>query len=494
MFHISDIKKYMACPKSFWLNAHGERSPFIAYNHLEEGLSILIAKRLNAENLFIGERGMDASKSVKLCQEYEWLSKVRFEYKDLRVKIPFMHKSVEGWDVYFLSMVSHSSLDDIQYYADNCWVLEKNGLSVDNVYVIRLNGGYLYEDYLDLKQLFTLSCYVQDDPEKGTLSENVKKNIRDLTHVLEEMKRCYEALIPLSAKNKNCIRRNKCAYYDFCFQSEQELPDDSILTLSSSRYKNEMKEQGRERLKDADLTKLEGTKMQYAQIMAGKSPDGLYVDFLSLNSWLQSWNYPYSFIDFEWESYVIPPYFGLKPYCKVPFQYSLHIMDENGKIQHREFLGVHDCREEFIKHLIEDFPSSGSIIAFNADGAEKLRLLELAEQFPQYADKLHDFCDRMIDLSIPFQNGTVYDLRMRGYSSLKVLLPICDPDLTYQNLEIHDGMMAVDAWRHLCENKGDQEKIREDLLSYCGLDSYSMIVVYDWLVEQLQKEEKNESF
>lgn len=494
MFHISDIKKYTACPKSFWLNAHGERSPFIAYNHLEEGLSILIAKRLNAQNLYVGERGMDASESFALCQKYEWLSKIRFEYKNLRVKIPFMHKTEKGWDIYFLSIASHSSSDDIQFYADNIWVLKGNGICISDIYVLRLNNSYLYEDDLDLQHLFTIAEDVNDDPEKGTITENVFLNIRDLSSILEKMQQCYDLPIPVSIKNKNCIRRNRCAYYEMCFPDEQSLPDDSILTLSSSRYKNEMKEQGREKLKDADLSKIEGTKMQYAQIMAGKSLEGLYIDKLSLEGWLKSWTYPYSFIDFEWETYVIPPYHGLMPYCKVPFQYSLHIMKKNSEIQHKEFLGTHDCREEFILHLIEDLPKRGSIVAYNADGAEKLRLLELAEQFPQYAEKLHDFCKRMVDLSIPFQNGTVYDLRMRGYSSLKVLLPICDPDLTYQNLEIHDGMMAVAAWRNLCEGNGDKKKIRQDLLSYCGLDSYSMIVVYEWLVKQLEKEEKNESF
>ncbi len=494
MFHISDIKKYSVCPKSFWLSSHGERSPFIAYNHLEEGFSLMIAERLNASGAYIGSRGMDASQSVKLCQEYEWLSKIRFEYKNLRVKIPFMHKVKDGWDIYFLAMSSLSSHDDIQFYADNIWVLKENGFIIHKIYVIRLNGDYLYEDFLNLQDLFTLSEYVNDDPEKGTLIESVFEKMIDLTPILEEMQECYDAKIPISLKNKNCIRKNRCVYYENCFENEQKLPDDSILTLSSSQYKNEMKSQGRERLKDVDLAKLEGTKMQYAQIMADQSEDGLYIDELSLDTWLKSWEYPYSFIDFEWETYVLPPYPGLMPYCKVPFQYSLHIMDESNQVQHKEFLGIHDCREEFILSLIENLPNHGSIVAFNAEGAEKLRLLELAEQFPQYAEKLKEFCDRMVDLSIPFQNGTVYDLRMRGYSSLKVLLPICDPSLTYHDLKIQDGMMAVAAWRKLCEENEDKEEIRKNLLFYCGLDSYSMIVVYNWLIKQLRKEEKNESF
>lgn len=489
MFHISDIKKYLLCQKSFWLNMHGEKNPFIAYNHLEEGLSLLIKERLKAENTIFGYRGMNADESLRLCEENEWLSKMRFEYQNLRVKIPFMHKTEKGWDIYFIQMAAASFADDIQYYTDNIWVLRENGLTVHEIFVLRINNNYLYEDNLDLQQLFTLSRYVNDDVEKGTLKDAVENNLTDLNELLAEMQRCCDGPMPLSVKNKNCIRRNRCSYYDNCFESEKQFSCDSILTLSSSRYKNEMFAEGIKKLCDADLNRLEGTKLQYAQIMASKSNSGRYIDTLSLEMWLRSWQPPFSFVDFEWETYVLPPFPGLKPYCKVPFQYSLHIMDERGEIEHREFLGINDCRKDFILSLIRDIPSQGSIIAYNADGAEKLRLQELAIQFPEYADQLNELCTRMIDLSIPFQNGMVYDLQMRGYSSLKVLLPICDSGLTYRDLDIHDGMMAVAAWRKLCDEPENKEEIRKNLLTYCGLDSYSMIVVYRWLIEQLRKRE-----
>ncbi len=56
------------------------------------------------------------------------------------------------------------------------------------------------------------------------------------------------------------------------------------------------------------------------------------------------------------------------------------------------------------------------------EGAEKLRLIQLGEQFPQYADDLAQIYDRMIDLSKPFECGLYYDNRMHGHYSLKNIL------------------------------------------------------------------------
>ena len=39
------------------------------------------------------------------------------------------------------------------------------------------------------------------------------------------------------------------------------------------------------------------------------------------------------------------------------------------------------------------------------EGAEKLRLIQLAKQFSQYKDELQQIWERMVDLSLPFSSG-----------------------------------------------------------------------------------------
>ena len=141
-----------------------------------------------------------------------------------------------------------------------------------------------------------------------------------------------------------------------------------------------------------------------------------------------------------------------------------------------------DDRLELAENLVKDIPRVGTVIAYNAEGAEKIRIRELAALFPKLREELLDINERMEDLQLPFESGTVYDVRMRGQWSLKMIMSMMD-DPGYHDLDIQQGMDAVFQWRYLdldgdIENK---EEIIENLKAYCGMDSYAMTVVYEWL-------------
>ena len=53
---------------------------------------------------------------------------------------------------------------------------------------------------------------------------------------------------------------------------------------------------------------------------------------------LESLTYPLYFLDFETQMDAIPKFPGLHPYNPYPFQYSLHILDEEGNLTHTEYL------------------------------------------------------------------------------------------------------------------------------------------------------------
>lgn len=71
--------------------------------------------------------------------------------------------------------------------------------------------------------------------------------------------------------------------------------------------------------------------------------------------------------------------------------------------------------------------------------------------------------ERMVDLSLPFSTGNVYDIRMAGFYSLKRLVPVFS-DYSYQDLEISYGMDAVEKWREYCT--ADAEKSRKSMGSW----------------------------
>ena len=126
---------------------------------------------------------------------------------------------------------------------------------------------------------------------------------------------------------------------------------------------------------------------------------------------ISSWQFPLYFFDFETVFPAIPVLDGTRPYQQVPFQYSLHILEEDGKLSHKEFL-AHP--EDFsngknplkllVEQLKQDFGTDGNIVTYN-QSFEVARLNELANMFPEDAPFLKNLVSRVVDLLQVFQGG-----------------------------------------------------------------------------------------
>lgn len=484
MYHISDVKKYLRCPRLFWLSENGETLPFNAYVRLDEAVTTLACEKLGITTCFLGTRGDDPQKTLEAMKESEWIVKGRFEYKNLRVKIPFLHRNGDVWDVYFLYCGNRPKEDDMTFYCASTWVLKMNQIPLGDFKILHFDEDYVRQEDLSTHELFKISSTFYN--EKGNpskdIKEAIKKRMRNLEDTLLKMDEVLRMENVECTRQNKCTKKNKCRFYDVCFPQETQLMDDSILTLVSSQHKYAMKESGIEHLKDSDLTQVEGTRQQYAQIMASQF-GGQYVDEIALKTWLAKIKFPITFLDFEWETYAIPPFKGMKPYDVLPFEYSIHILYQDGTIEHKEYIGTKDCRLGLVENLIKDVPQVGTVVAFNAEGAEKIRLKEMWMQFPQYEEKLRKIYSNMIDLSAPFTLGIVYDVRMRGFYSLKTIMSFMENQTGYQDLDIHQGMDAVFQWRILdrADEETDGEEIRRNLSAYCSMDTYAMLVVFEWL-------------
>jgi hypothetical protein len=205
------------------------------------------------------------------------------------------------------------------------------------------------------------------------------------------------------------------------------------------------------------------------------------IDIQPVREFLDTLWYPLYFLDFETIQFAIPQYPGTRPYQQIPFQYSLHYLEnERGDLRQYEFLGdPHtDFREELIKKLSQQIPANACILAYNAS-FEKTCLQNMADWFPKYYKKLDKLIDNLRDLAIPFRNKSVYHWKMKGSYSLKNVLPCLVDDLTYKTLEIQDGRMAMDGFRTLLETSNIEERasIRQALLDYCRLDTLAMVKI-----------------
>ena len=184
----------------------------------------------------------------------------------------------------------------------------------------------------------------------------------------------------------------------------------------------------------------------------------------------------------------IPEFDNSKPYQQIPFQYSLHIMDSDYNLIHKEFLGdgITDPRLALKNQMIKDLGESGTIIAYN-HSFEKTRIKELMDIFPEDRLVLEKINERFIDLADPFQKCMYYNHLMRR-TSIKDVLPSIfptDPTLDYHNLEnVHKGDEASNAYLNL-KNLDEENKviIRNSLLKYCCLDTYAMVKIYLYLID-----------
>ncbi len=484
MYHISDVKKYLKCPLMFYNHVHNDAELFRPYVRLDEKLTELAREKLQVTEYFLGQKNDDKELALEALKKYDWLIKARFEYENLRIKVPFLHRTDFGYDIYFVYCGNYPKDDDILFYALTIWVLKNNHVYINNCYIMHFDANYVRKNELDPHALFIISdCFYNDSNKKQkNIKDTIYAKMRNYTMILKEMEEVEKGDKPKAVRTNKCTKRNKCLYYDECFDEESQIEDNSILTLVTSQYKYQMYESGIRYLKDANIDMIEGTRQQYAQIQADIN-GGVFVDKHALKGWLKNIRYPIAFLDFEWDTYAIPPYYGMKPYDVLCFEYSIHILNEDGSIDHHEYVGTKDCRQKLIENMINDIGKHGSIIAYNANGAEKIRLQEMIAQFPQYANELWHIYYRMEDLQQPFMLGMVYNTKMRGTYSLKTLMSILD-EKAYKSLDIHQGMEAVFNWRQI-DNEEDinSEEIMLHLKQYCAMDTFAMIKVFTKLQE-----------
>ena len=67
-----------------------------------------------------------------------------------------------------------------------------------------------------------------------------------------------------------------------------------------------------------------------------------------------------------------------------------------------------------------------------------------------------------------------------GSKSLKAVLPVVCPDLTYEGMPVADGTMAQVAWNEYidCLRGERRDELEYQLLQYCKLDTWAMVQLY----------------
>lgn len=373
-----------------------------------------------------------------------------------RIDILRSDKGLELIEVKSSTKVKNIHLQDVAFQK---YVLDKAGFSVKKVSMLIINNEYVRENDLEIEKLFKKVDVTED---VNALQPEVEENIKGMFQVLKYVEQPDFDPYDITKSEYGNI---------FIEEFLQGLPENNIFQFASI-HKNkalELYNQGIIKMSDAPDFYLNDK-----QLIQKNNEE--YIDKESIKKFLEKLKGNLNYLDFETFQTAIPLFNNTRPYQQIPFQYSLHL-----KGKHKEFLyeGYEDPRPSFIQALKKDI-EPGPIIAFNMSFEKKI-LKDLARDFPEHKDFLDSLITRFIDLAEPFKKFNYYNQKQKGSYSLKAILPQFS-NLNYEELNISDGEQASRAFYEMTYKiKKQNNKIREELLKYCELDTYAMILIHQKL-------------
>jgi hypothetical protein len=96
-------------------------------------------------------------------------------------------------------------------------------------------------------------------------------------------------------------------------------------------------------------------------------------------------------------------------------------------------------------------------------------------------------------LLVPFKERYLYHPAQKGSASLKKVLPAWFPHLSYKDMAISNGTSVAEEYEKLSSpNLSDEDKdtIRKNLLEYCKLDTYALVVILEMLQKTVAEQYK----
>jgi len=186
---------------------------------------------------------------------------------------------------------------------------------------------------------------------------------------------------------------------------------------------------------------------------------------------------------------AIPRYAYPRPSQSLPFQWSDHIFFEDGTLEHQKYLCNEDKdpREEFTTTLLEGLEKGGGIFIYGS--YENEIITRLVEELPHHRRELLALLDRFRDLHAGIRKY-FYHPEFLGSFSLKTVLPVLVPTMKYERPAIQEGNMA--SLEYLCmldpsTSPKERERIKADLLAYCGHDTLGMVKIRKELLGRFGK-------
>lgn len=372
------------------------------------------------------------------------------------------------------SSTSTSTRHDAEYVMDLAFqehVLRACGVPVGKTYVMRLNSDYVRHGALDIEKLFAHTDY----------SDAVAAVRPSLAAQVADAHRWINIKTPPNGPC-SCLRLSRGNHCEMFSHINPRVPDYSvhdIARINGGKLAS---------LVDAGILGITDvpddfplSDKQATQVRLAKTgrPE---IDQGSIATFMKAIELPAAFLDFETHNPALPRFDGYRPYQQIPFQFSLHVLEHwNVAPRHCEFLhlAASEPDHRFMDALRAAMPEKGAVIVWNK-AFERARLAEIASRHAEYQGFVDDVTGRIVDLADIFSSGLYAHPAFRGSYSVKAVLPVVVPTLSYDRLAIRDGAGAQTEWNNIVTGVYDTTKataIAAALRAYCKLDTLAMVEI-----------------
>lgn len=394
-----------------------------------------------------------------------------FEHDGVLVRVDVLSPEGDGWSI--AEVKSSASVKD--YYlgdlATQVWVLRQAGLKVTSASIRHIDTGFRLQVAGDYAGLF------MDADRLGAIGEKLANR----AEIVSSARAVLEGDEPVLMTGDHCSAPFSCGFTDYCRSKEPPGPDWPVSLLPRGRNTAlTWAAEGVFDLRDIPVGAL--ANANYEKIREATVSGVVFHDREGARAATTAWSHRRAFLDFETVNPAIPRWIGTKPFQQVPFQYSCHFEDEDGRLGHRAFLSLDggDPRRALAEHLVADVggASCGSIVAYNAS-FEKTCVRDLAAAFPDLKPQLDEIQSKIVDL-LPVARDHYYHRDQRGSWSIKAVLPTIAPELAYDDLDVQHGGAAQAAWLEAVRDDTTEERraaLRTGLENYCERDTYAMVVL-----------------
>lgn len=468
----TDFIQYLNCPKSLWVLKH--ESNIYPHGEFSTFMQKLTREGYEVERFAHQYFGSKNGRSISFQRTFK-------TDNGLFSRADAFETTSDGETIlYEIKSSTRVKTDsDHNHIKDACFqkiCAERSGQIINRVIIIHLNGKYVRSGEIDPSEFLVFTDVTE---QVNAIVNETSAEIEAAIKLLNQNKICRNGC--------SCVYKSRAHHCDTFAMFNPNIPKLSIYSLPRLNVKKraDFVDQNIFDLRDIpDGYPLSGKQQDV--LLAAKSGKPL-VNLAVIKNVFADWLFPLYFFDFETFSSAIPLVDGASPHKHFPVQYSLHILEDNGTLTHKEFLQREPCLPlNLVEQMQSDIGDTGNIVAWHAS-FEKTQNREMTKLFPDKNTFLTDLNDRMVDLEDIFKLAYV-DARFDGSTSIKKVLPVICPELSYKEMNVQDGASAMEAWQKMIRaEKSEAEGISRALLEYCKLDTFAMVGIFRFLRRLVSK-------